>query len=1011
MTQRTPVRKPATDESGIVLVAALLALALMTTVMGGVFASLLAEQNMQGADRDQTRTYAAAHAGLEKLTSDLMSLFVTDVSPNGGQITQLTATAPSMYGIQFTAPGGEEGSGYAITYPMDVNGNPQAQANADITAGPYQGFKGLITPYTITVTAHSADGSEVRLRRDVQTVAVPVFQFGVFSEPDLTFYAGDNFNFGGRVHTNGSLFLSELNGFTLTFSDRITALGHVVRSHLSNGLTVAGVAFTGNVMVPQVVGGASRNLKYTGPNEGSILGVPGSQPPPGLNAGWPAISVGTYNSNIRTGTTGARRLDLPIVSQGASPIDLIRRPAENENASAPLIFGQRYYTFSSVRILLSDRASDITSLPGVTATPPVQLDGNWIAAPPNNGAAYGPVDATHPPIARSIGPISNTTAAGSTYAAGVAQIYVNGAIAAGFMSPALTLTSGLGVAAGVVCTGKTATTFTGCTVGAPGLAAVGTVSAQLPSGVTVSAATTGAVAAGANRTITLSVATTPQPTAPFAPGLLFVNGEGVTCEGYNTALAPQRFINCRGLAAAPGNNQTISTHAHVAAGTGLVGGFLKVERQDAQGAWADVTMEWLNLGIGAANQEGTACPDPTPNAILRIQRLRDNGNPVAGGGAICTYGSSQNAYDWWPNALFDAREGNRRDVATTAAMEMGGVMHYVALDVNNLKRWLNGGIGVTGTTTVNQNGYIVYFSDRRGNHDWTDPGGVDDPETGEYGWEDVVNPNSAAGTPDGALNEGEDINGSTTLQTYGSTPQLLVIPAASGATAPFTIAAARPATTVTSAQARVNRTVLFRRALKLINGGIVGGVNSLPTSGLTVVAENPVYVQGNYNATTIATAEPNVPAAVLADAVSVLSNNWTDARSFRFPNDRDSRPATTTAFRFAVVAGKNRAFTYPALGNPQFLFGTDGGVGNFLRLLEDWNIGGVSINYRGSMVSLYYARQATGTFRWSPNVYSYGVRNFSFDTDFLDPALLPPGTPMFRDINTLTFRQILRPTQ
>jgi hypothetical protein len=44
-------------------------------------------------------------------------------------------------------------------------------------------------------------------------------------------------------------------------------------------------------------------------------------------------------------------------------------------------------------------------------------------------------------------------------------------------------------------------------------------------------------------------------------------------------------------------------------------------------------------------------------------------------------------------------------------------------------------------------------------------------------------------------------------------------------------------------------------------------------------------------------------------------------------------------------------------------------------------------------------------------VYNFGVRNFSFDTDFLLPTLLPPGTPMFRDMNTLTFRQILRPTQ
>ena len=37
-------------------------------------------------------------------------------------------------------------------------------------------------------------------------------------------------------------------------------------------------------------------------------------------------------------------------------------------------------------------------------------------------------------------------------------------------------------------------------------------------------------------------------------------------------------------------------------------------------------MEILNLGIGDANQEGYACADPTPNAVLRIQRLRDNGN-------------------------------------------------------------------------------------------------------------------------------------------------------------------------------------------------------------------------------------------------------------------------------------------------------------------------------------------------------------------------------------------------
>jgi hypothetical protein len=1004
----------------MVLIAALLVTALITVIMGGMFAAINADQSAQGVDRDQTQSYAAAHAGLEKLTSDLVSLFVTDVSPDVAEIEALTTFPPEIDGFEFVAPGGGPGSGYDITYTVDANGNPATLPNADITAGPYQGFKGLITPFSVLVTARSAGGSEVRLRRDLQTVAVPVFQFGVFSETDLTFYAGDNFDFGGRVHTNGNLYLSELNGFTLKFSDRITALGHVVRSNLANGLTVAGVGFTGQVHVPTTIGtpGVYRHLKHTGPNEGSILGWPGAVPPPATNNNWTSISVGTYKNNIRTGTTGAKRLDLPIVSQGALPIDLIRRPAaDDEDVSNPLVFGQRYFNLAGLRILLSDRAEDITDLPSVTADAPVLLDGVWNTAPP---AGYA-VAATRPPIATSIGPVANLTTVGSTYAGGLAQIRVNGAIADGFKVPTtnggLTVETvgGIATIANMVCTGKTATTFFGCTVPAPGIVAGNLLTVTWPSGYKVTPVPiTAGVAAGANRTVTLSTALSTQPTAPFSPGLLWVGANGgsaVTCEGYDTALAPQRFTNCRGLTAAPASNLDIRSHAHVNQGVGTIGGFIKIERRDDDGDWTDVTLEILSLGIGAPNFDGTVCGDPTPDAVLRIQRLRDNGNPAAGAGALCTYGQSQNPYDWWPNALYDAREGNYRDVATNTQMEMGGLMQYIGLDIRNLKRWLAGEIGATGNQTIQDNGYIVYFSDRRGNHDWTDPGGEDDPETGEYGWEDVVNPASGVGAPNNVLDAGEDVNLDGQLQTYGSTPGPLVIPVASGATAPFTTAAARPTTNINAAQGRVNRTVLFRRALKLMNGGIVGGVNNLPDAGLSVASENPVYVHGNYNATTSTTVEPNRAAAILADAVTLLSNNWSDARSFRFPNDRAQRPAVTTGYRFAVLAGKNPSFPYPTVGNPQFLFGTDGGAGNFLRLLENWNLAGVAINYRGSVVSLYFSRQATGAFKFSTNVYSYGDRNFTFDSDFLQPALLPPGTPMFRDVNTLTFRQILRPNQ
>jgi hypothetical protein len=224
----------------------------------------------------------------------------------------------------------------------------------------------------------------------------------------------------------------------------------------------------------------------------------------------------------------------------------------------------------------------------------------------------------------------------------------------------------------------------------------------------------------------------------------------------------------------------------------------------------------------------------------------------------------------------------------------------------------------------------------------------------------------------------------------------------------------RPWTTIAAAdfpQARVNRQVLFRRGLKLVNAA--GG--NLPEEGLTITAENPVYVQGNYNASTDPVANPNethAAAAIIADAVAILSNAWTDANSFRFPNDSANRDASTTGYRFAVVTGKSLSFPYPTAGSPNFLFGTDGGAGNFLRMMENWD--GVNLNYRGSMISLFTSRQATGTFKWATsnhNVYFYSDRNFKFDDEFLQPALLPPGTPMFRDVNLLTFRQILRPNQ
>jgi hypothetical protein len=183
-----------------------------------------------------------------------------------------------------------------------------------------------------------------------------------------------------------------------------------------------------------------------------------------------------------------------------------------------------------------------------------------------------------------------------------------------------------------------------------------------------------------------------------------------------------------------------------------------------------------------------------------------------------------------------------------------------------------------------------------------------------------------------------------------------------------------------------------------------------------VASENPVYILGDYNSSA---ADPTwgAPAtdlgghaatSVIADAVTFLSNNWADRASLGIGGtgtvtNPGNRVAANTYYRVAIAGGKNLAFPWPAAYGAQD-FGTDGGVHNFLRYLENW--GGKTLNYKGSLVSLYYATYNTGVFKCCTTVYSPPSRNYSFDMDFANPAGLPPGTPLFRDVNSLGYRQL-----
>ena len=803
---------------------------MLSSLLIGFAVMITSDNQLSTLSVGSTDAFYLAQAGLEQLTSDVGALFIADTEPTGDQVRALADSPPTIDGVTFVAPDG--GDGYTITFPTTTGnpatGDPVTEVRT-VSSGPFQGLIGLVTPYDLEVTARRTDGAEVTLRRSVQTASVPIWEFGVYAETDLIFFPGPPFTFSGMVHTNANLYAMTESG-PMTFEDRVSAVGEVVRRELPNGYPTS--SWSGAVRVTTAPG-VYRNL---GMSEGSVVGNAASAPNEPV---WINLSTGTYNSRIITGRSGARRLSLPLTTLGAEPIDLIRRAPATEQVTSQL-FAERHFSQASMRLLLSDTAVDLTTLPGVNATAPVPL-GDWTGIP-----GYV-LSAVNPP---------------------------------------------------------------------PALSKDGNV------------------------------------------------GGGGYAEGYRMPL-----------------------------NTPLIGGFLKIEIQTSPAVWQDVTLEMLNLGIAGRSIDGGCIgSNPNPNAVIRLQRIRDDGNVLQN--PPCGE-ASMDAYDYWPNVLYDTREGVYRDVWDTHYHDafLGGVMHYIELDMNNLRRWFEGTIGTSGNTAMSADGYLVYFSDRRGNRDGLGQ------ETGEYGMEDFVNA-GATGSPNGVHDLGEDVNGNGTLQTYGQTP---VFPAGVVTGAPPLDGAALPSTTVARDTyiSRANPPLFFRRALKLINGAL----GSLPAAGLTVSSENPVYVQGDYNAGAgQAFGDPHAPAAIIADAVTMLSNNWSDWNSHDHPHRPQSRMATETWYRVAIGTGTSLNFPRPS-GTPSN-FGTDGGIPNFLRFLERWT--GTNINYRGSLAVLFTSRQAVGTFKCCSNVYSAPNRNFSHDSDFFDLSLLPPHTPFLTDVNITGFMHVIR---
>ena len=188
-----------------------------------------------------------------------------------------------------------------------------------------------------------------------------------------------------------------------------------------------------------------------------------------------------------------------------------------------------------------------------------------------------------------------------------------------------------------------------------------------------------------------------------------------------------------------------------------------------------------------------------------------------------------------------------------------------------------------------------------------------------------------------------------------------------------------------------------------------GGSTNFPPYGLTVATPNPLYIWGNYD--TPSTSNFNstnvigtYPTSFICDALTILSQNWSD--SYSATTSLPSRSAANTTVNGAIIAGVVYSTGPGGTGTTQF----SGGVHNLPRLIENWS-NGSTLTLNTSMVNLFPSAIATAPFLW-PNDTVYdvpSVRELYFNQNYTSPAGLPPGTPLVTLVQR-TSQKLLNPS-
>jgi hypothetical protein len=224
-------------------------------------------------------------------------------------------------------------------------------------------------------------------------------------------------------------------------------------------------------------------------------------------------------------------------------------------------------------------------------------------------------------------------------------------------------------------------------------------------------------------------------------------------------------------------------------------------------------------------------------------------------------------------------------------------------------------------------------------------------------------------------------------------------------------------------------------SVRLINGETTSSSASLMPAygangnGFTVATNAPVYVKGNFNAdgnpntgSSTATdsgqtgagsgAYSESPACIAGDAITILSNGWSDANSLTLDptaavgtnNGHATDSSGVVEIAAAMLTGITPTGGYTGgvySGSTGTSYSSSGGAHNLPRFLE--NFGGKTVTIRGSLTCLYSSEIATQP--WNSSYYSPPARNWGFDTIFQN-GHFPPLTPKVISFRRYAFTSV-----